>query len=76
MAGCAAGAFCAVAWFIVTAYLRHCGWIDWALDTRLAAMLRFRDLVVTEDLVDAGWDRWKKRRNNSRTRSIKETKAH
>ncbi len=66
LAGCGAGAFSAVAWFLLTAYLRRSGWIDWALDTQLAEMLRVRDLVITEDLVDAGWGRWKERRKDNR----------
>lgn len=62
MVGCVAGTFSALAWFAVTTYLRRYGWIEWALDTRVAHTFRFRDLVVTEDLVDAGWERWEKRR--------------
>ncbi len=69
MVGCAAGAFSAIAWFLVTTYLRRSGWIDWALDTRLAEIFRVRDLVVTEDLVDAGWGRWKERRKGERRKN-------
>jgi len=56
--GCAAGIICALGWFVVTSYLRHAGWIDWALDFEIARYFRIRDLVVSEDLVDAGWERW------------------
>ena len=63
LVGFAAGASFAVAWFIFTSLLRHYGWVDWALDTAVAEMLRFRDLVTTEDLVDAGWGRWVDRKN-------------
>jgi dolichyldiphosphatase len=59
--GCAAGAFSAIAWFMVTTYLRRYGWVEWALGMRVAEILRMRDLVVTEDLVDAGWVRWQDR---------------
>lgn len=62
LVGCAAGAFCAVGWFVVTSYLRHAGWIDWLLDFEIAKYLRMRDLVVHEDLVDAGYERWQARR--------------
>lgn len=66
LAGCAAGAAAALLWFLLTACLRRLGWIQWALDTRWARMMRMRDLVVTEDLVDAGWARWESRRNAER----------
>jgi dolichyldiphosphatase len=62
MVGCAAGAAFALAWFAFTTHLRRAGWIDWALETWLARALRFRDLVVQEDLVDSGWARWEERR--------------
>lgn len=64
LAGCAAGAFSATAWFLVTTYLRRYGWVEWALDSRVAEMFRVRDLVITEDLVDAGWGRWKEKRKD------------
>ena len=66
MVGSAAGVFYGVVWFLVTTYLRRHGWVEWALDTWLAELLRIRDLIVTEDLVDAGWGRWEERRNGSR----------
>lgn len=75
LVGVAAGAVCAVGWFTITSLLRRTGWIDWALDTRLAQAFRIRDLVVTEDLVDAGWGRWdaarKARRSTNGTASKK-----
>lgn len=58
LVGCGAGVFCAVFWFAVTTYLRKSGWLDWGLDQKPARQLRMRDLVVTEDLMDAGWARW------------------
>ena len=60
--GCAAGAASAVAWFCITACMRRFGLVEWLLDSRIACMLRMRDLVVDEDLVDAGWERWEARR--------------
>lgn len=62
LVGCIAGAVCAIGWFIVTTYLRHAGWLDWALDMSIPKYFRMRDLVVNEDLVDAGWERWQTRR--------------
>lgn len=64
--GSAAGAVSAVAWFLITRYLRHEGWVEWVLNTPLAELFRVRDLVVTEDLVDAGWARWQERRKGKR----------
>lgn len=61
-AGYAIGVGFAGAWFAVTARLRTDGWIERALDMRLARALRMRDLVVGEDLVEAGWQKWEARR--------------
>lgn len=62
LVGCAAGATIAIAWFIVTVYIRGSGWLDWLLETDIARSLRIRDLVVTEDLMDAGWLRWQEQK--------------
>lgn len=62
LVGCAAGAAFALVWFGFTTLLRRSGWLEWGLDTGLARALRMRDLVVEEDLVDAGWARWQDRR--------------
>lgn len=56
--GSAIGAFTAVAWFVVTTIVRKIGLLGWALDTELAKMLRVRDLVVEEDMCQAGWEKW------------------
>jgi len=66
LVGCAAGVVSAVAWFCITACLRRFGWVEWLLDSRVARMLRMRDLVINEDLVDAGWERWEARRKDKR----------
>jgi dolichyldiphosphatase len=63
LVGCVVGALFAVFWYLFTAYLRRSGWLDWALDTSIAKFFRLRDLVVSEDLVDAGWERWQQRRS-------------
>lgn len=66
LAGCAAGTVLAFAWFFVTGYLRTHGWIDWALDLPVAQFFRIRDLVVSQDLAEAGWQRWKAKRKLNR----------
>ncbi|KAL4776064.1 hypothetical protein BDW60DRAFT_203905 [Aspergillus nidulans var. acristatus] len=58
LAGCAVGAVFALFWFTFTGLLRSCGWIDWVLEHSIARFLRIRDLVVSEDLAEAGWQRW------------------
>ncbi|KAI4748347.1 dolichyldiphosphatase [Aureobasidium sp. EXF-12298] len=63
LVGCIMGALFAVFWYLFTAYLRRSGWLDWVLDTSIAKFFRIRDLVVNEDLVDAGWERWQQRRS-------------
>jgi len=62
LVGCIAGTVFALAWFVFTTWLRHAGWIDWALDFAIVKYFRIRDLVVNEDLVDAGWQSWQNRR--------------
>lgn len=62
LVGCAAGFFSAAAWFLVTMWLRKSGILDWGLDTKMARILRMRDLVVEEDLAEAGWQKWVERR--------------
>lgn len=62
LVGCAAGAAFAIVWFALTAWVRRSGLVAWALETVVARALRIRDLVVEEDLVDAGWARWEARR--------------
>ena len=58
LVGCSAGAFSAVAWFLFTMLLRRHGWVEWGLFTEGANLFRMRDLVVEEDLAEAGWERW------------------
>lgn len=62
LVGSAAGAFSAAAWFASTMWLRRSGLLEWGLDTEIAKLLRMRDLVVEEDLAEAGWQRWEERR--------------
>lgn len=60
--GAGVGIACAVAWFVVTGLARRYGLVDWLLAHPVLRAVRMRDLVVNEDLVDAGWDRWESRR--------------
>lgn len=78
--GVGAGVACAIAWFILTGLARRHGLVDWLLDLPLARWMRLRDLVVNEDLVDAGWERWELRRrqviaNKLQNGSLKQKKA-
>lgn len=61
-AGAVTGVACGLAWFVATSFARHAGWVDWVLNVPVVKWLRFRDLVVNEDLIDAGWERWEIRR--------------
>ncbi len=61
LVGCGAGAFSAVAWFMVTTLLRRQDLVEWSLGTNVARTLRMRDLVIEEDLAEAGWERWETR---------------
>jgi len=65
--GVSAGAIFAMVWFLFTTLLRRFGWLDLALDTHISRAVRMRDLVTTEDLVDAGWGRWESRRKARRS---------
>ncbi|ORY71220.1 PAP2 superfamily protein [Pseudomassariella vexata] len=58
LVGCMAGTASAVAWFLFTTAIRRTGWLTWAVDHPVARFLRVRDLVVEEDLCQAGWEKW------------------
>lgn len=58
LVGCLAGAVSGNVWFLTTTFLRRSGLLVWALELRIARMLRFRDLIVEEDLCQAGWEKW------------------
>lgn len=61
LVGALAGAACAGAWYAATAALRAAGLLAWALESPVARGLRLRDLVVSEDLSQAGWEKWEDR---------------
>jgi dolichyldiphosphatase len=58
LVGCLAGAVTALSWFLVTTVVRQIGLLSWALDQPLVRLFRMRDLVVQEDLCQAGWEKW------------------
>jgi len=60
--GCFAGVVTAVGWFLVTEVGRRTGWVEWGVDSWVGRMGRWRDLVVEEDLAEAGWRVWEERR--------------
>jgi dolichyldiphosphatase len=66
LAGSGVGFICACGWFVVTGLLRRSGWIDWVTESTLSRLLRIRDLVVSEDLAEAGWQRWEAQRLKKR----------
>lgn len=74
--GCAFGVLFALFWFSFTSALRNNGWIQWGLDQPIARALRVRDLVVSEDFAEAGWQRWehlrklKQREDRDSTRKV------
>ncbi|KAM0335819.1 hypothetical protein ACHAQA_000869 [Verticillium albo-atrum] len=60
--GLGAGAVCAVGWFAATKYARDAGLLGWALRLPVVRWFRVRDLLLEEDLCQAGWERWEERR--------------
>jgi len=62
LVGCFAGVVTAVGWFLVTEVGRRTGWVEWGVDSWVGRMGRWRDLVVEEDLAEAGWRVWEERR--------------
>ncbi|KAM0260717.1 hypothetical protein ACHAQJ_002633 [Trichoderma viride] len=61
-AGAAAGLVFALVWFVATEILRRTGWLAWGIELPPARMLRIRDLVVEEDMCQAGWEKWEEKK--------------
>ena len=61
LVGCGAGTVSAAFWFIVTWWLRREGWVRYGIGSWIGKAGRWRDLVVEEDLAEAGWRRWYER---------------
>ena len=62
LVGCGAGVISAVGWFLVVSVVRQTGLLAWALETPLARAFRIRDLVIEEDMCQAGWEKWEEKR--------------
>ncbi len=71
LVGLIAGTVSAVGWFIMTTVVRRSGILKWALDQPVVRHFRMRDLVVEEDVPQAGWEAWVKRRRLSREMKIR-----
>ncbi|EFY93279.1 hypothetical protein J3459_013553 [Metarhizium acridum] len=59
--GSVAGVLIALGWFAVTAVARQTGLLAWGLELPIAKLLRVRDLIVSEDVCQAGWEKWERR---------------
>lgn len=59
--GSVAGVVIALGWFGATAVLRYTGLLAWGLELPIAKALRVRDLIVSEDMCQAGWEKWERR---------------
>lgn len=62
LVGCLAGTLSAVGWFGITWVVRQTGLLAFLLDLPVARWFRLRDLVVEEDLCQAGWEKWESRK--------------
>ncbi|OIW29898.1 PAP2-domain-containing protein [Coniochaeta ligniaria NRRL 30616] len=62
LAGCLAGFVCAIGWFAVTYLLRQTGFLAQALNWPVVRWFRIRDLVIEEDMCQAGWEKWEEKR--------------
>jgi dolichyldiphosphatase len=71
MVGVLAGAFSAVSWFLVTTIVRKIGLLEWILEQYPTRLFRMRDLVVEEDLCQAGWEKWENKRMSKHTNGKK-----
>ncbi|CAK7233389.1 hypothetical protein SBRCBS47491_008591 [Sporothrix bragantina] len=58
LVGFAAGLVVGAGWFGVTSVARYTGLLDWGLQLPPAQYLRFRDLVLEEDPLQPGWEKW------------------
>jgi dolichyldiphosphatase len=55
LVGCFAGVVSAFGWFFVTSITRQTGLVQWCLNLYVVRLFRVRDLVVEDDLCQAGW---------------------
>ena len=71
LVGCLAGVVSALGWFMATAIARQIGLVQWGLDLYIVRLFRVRDLVVEEDLSQAGWEKWEAKKTVTATPSAK-----
>lgn len=71
VAGWVAGVVIAIVWFVVTTVVREFGLLAWALELPVARWFRLRDLVVEEDLCQAGWEKWEGKRETAKRKKTK-----
>ncbi|KAG9246346.1 hypothetical protein BJ878DRAFT_293166 [Calycina marina] len=76
--GLLAGSVIAVGWFIVVAIARQLGMLEWALEQPIVRLFRMRDLVVEQDLCQAGWEKWEEKKlgKKANTGGIGKTSAN
>ncbi len=66
LVGYSAGTMFAILWFLLTTIVRQSGLLEWGLDLEITRLFRVRDLVVEEDMCQAGWEKWEEKRRESR----------
>jgi dolichyldiphosphatase len=71
LVGSLAGVLSAIAWFGVTMVVRDIGLLSWALNLSIVRWFRIRDLVIEEDLCQAGWEKWEDKTQASRNAEAK-----
>lgn len=74
LAGCGVGVIFALIWFHLGTLLRRNGWVGWFLETELSRFGRVRDLLITEDFAESGWQRWKTMRMLAREGQVSDGK--
>jgi dolichyldiphosphatase len=74
LVGIAAGTCTAVSYYIVTGWARSSGLVDYFLERPEIRWLRVRDLVIQEEIADAGWREWENKRANARKKKSKAAK--
>ncbi len=69
--GYVAGSVSAITWFAATTIVRQIGLVSWALEQYPTRLFRMRDLVVEQDLCQAGWEKWEEKCEAKRISSQK-----
>lgn len=71
LVGSAAGTASAIAWFLLTTAFRRSGCLAWGIEHPVARFFRVRDLIVEEDLSQAGWEKWDDKQTALKARNKK-----